>query len=141
MDKCRKRKEQSRAFFQRHKKELCDYTIHTGCIRAIERDKKKAAVEAEQLMIKYPYEDFQSYFKYTIKKYGVYEGKYAWQECIEATYFAYLYSLYRCAAQGYTYVSAYVRKVGRIFVCCAVIISSEEMRRSSWDEDFERKNY
>lgn len=100
-----------------------------------------AADVAKNLMKEYPYEQFQSYFKYIIKKYGIYEGKYAWQECVEASYFAYMYSIYRCAAKKYSYVNHYIKKVGRIHICCAVIISSEDMKRSSWDEEFERTNY
>lgn len=89
-------------------------------------------------MQQYPYERYQFYFTWVIRKYGIRKENYAWQECEEATYMAYLYSIYRCAASDYSYVDFYVRKMGKIFVYWALVISSIDMKRTSWDETTER---
>lgn len=133
--------EKSKEYYQKNKKKCCEYTIREGCDRAIERDRMRASERAQKLMVQFPYENYERYFAYRIRKYGVHEHKYAWQECVEASFSAYLCSIYRCAAENYAHVDRYIKKMGRIFICCAVVLSACEMQRPSWDEAFERMTH
>lgn len=113
----------------------CKYTLTDGCYKAMKRDKDKAQNKIAYLQIKYPYENFQRYFASKAYYYGARKGNYVWQECEDAAMMAYMYGVGRCAAEGYDYIENYVKKMGRIYMKCALIIHTFENGRAICIDD------
>lgn len=43
---------------------------------------------------------------------------------------AYVYGIGRCAAEGYGYIENYVKKIGRIYIKCVLMMSTFENNNS-----------
>ena len=79
-----------------------------------------------ELYNKYPYEEFGKPIIERILRYlRIHEGRYCHQECCAAGDLAYIYSIHRFSVIDIIYAKAYISKVMKKYIICAIIISDD----------------
>lgn len=74
-------------------------------------------------MKQYPFEGFASRcLRRQLRYFHIYPSQARYDDCYDAGMMAYLYTIHRCAYMGYSYVEAYMAKLIRIYLICAVIV-------------------
>ena len=74
----------------------------------------------------YPYEKYgEKLIKLVLYQLHVNPSSYEYEECIDAGMMAYLYCINRFAVIKCIYIEAYLKKVIKIYIKCALIISRE----------------
>lgn len=109
------------AYYQKNKGRICKKIIGEYCYRAIENVQDKCPETVTEFITKYPFEDFaaQRILK-QMKYYRIYPSQARYADCYDAGMMAYLYSIHRCAYIGCQNVEAYITKMVRIFLICAM---------------------
>lgn len=78
------------------------------------------------LLEKFPFEKYgDGLIKIALYQYGIRVNSYEYSECFDAGMMAYFYSISRCAVINCIHVRAYLNKVIRIYIKCALVICSE----------------
>lgn len=78
------------------------------------------------LFNRFPYEEYgERLIKIALRQYGIRVNSYEYTECADAGMMAYMYSINRCAVINCIYVEAYLNKVIRIYIKCALVIYNE----------------
>lgn len=110
-------------YFQRHCVSISRKTIGEYCYCAIERVRQECPEEVEQLLEQYPFVGFASKcLRRQLQRLHIYPSQAWYDDCYDAGMMAYLYTIHRCAYMGYSYVEAYMTKIIRIYLRCAVIV-------------------
>lgn len=92
------------------------------CYRAMEKVKERCEAEVNCLYEKFPYDGFaEKRLHQLLKRARIYEGQGHYADCVSAGMLAYMYSIHRCAAMGYTNVEGYIAKMLRIYIICAIV--------------------
>lgn len=119
-------REKRKRYYQRHRIEICRKTIGIYCERSIMRTQKVYSYAVEKLSQQYPFDSYgERLIKHIIRQCNIRENNYKYAECFDAGMLAYLYSLNRCVVIKCTHVEAYMKKVIRIYVKCALLICNE----------------
>ena len=93
------------------------------CYRAMEKVRGKCEKEVNFLYEKFPYDGFaEKRLHHLLKRARIYEGQGYYADCVSAGMLAYMYSIHRCAAMGYTNVEGYIAKMLRIYIICAIVV-------------------
>lgn len=103
----------------------CRRTLGTATFTAMERVRRSGG-DVDAYFARFPFEE---YAEQTIKKrlafYGIRPGNSAYDEGYDAGMLAYLYSMHRCAALACDYAVPYLRKMIRIYINCALLLSRD----------------
>ena len=90
--------------------------------RAMEKVKERCETEVNCPYEKFPYDRFaEKRLHHLLKRARIYEGQGHYADCVSAGMLAYMYSIHRCAAMGYTNVEGYISKMLRIYIICAIV--------------------
>jgi hypothetical protein len=115
--------EKRRKYYEDNRYRICNHTLNVYCIKAIEGIRTSCLDTVNDYMKCYPFEEYAEHFiKRELNKNNIYpsQGKYA--DCYDAGMLAYLYSIHRCAAMRYSHTEAYIKKMIRIYIICALVI-------------------
>ena len=75
---------------------------------------------------RYPFEEYaERYIKRELYIHEIFSTQDRYADCFDAGMLAYMYSIHRCAAMQYDYAAAYIKKMIRIYVICAVVVYSD----------------
>lgn len=108
---------------QRHRVSISRKTIGEYCYRTIEQIQQKCPKKVERLLEQYPFEGFALHrLRRQLRYFHIYPSQARYDDCYDAGMMAYLYTIHRCAYMGYSYVEAYMAKLIRIYLICAIII-------------------
>lgn len=120
-------REKRRQYYQQHRIEICKRTIGMYCERSIMRTQKVHSHAVEKLSQQYPFDTYgEGLIKRIIRhQCNIRENDYKYAECFDAGMLAYFYSLNRCVVIKCVNVEAYMKKVIRIYVKCALVICNE----------------
>ena len=125
-DKVEAIKEKRKQYYQKHRIEICKKIMGIYCERSIEKIQKVYSREVQDLFHEYPFEEYgERLIIIILRQYGIRDNSYEYAECFETGVMAYLYSINRFAVIKRIYVKAYIKKVIKIYIKCALVICNE----------------
>ena len=114
-------REQRREQYQRNRSEMCRRTLEDYTFRSIQRIQERCPERVAEYLERWPFAEFaERRIYWQIHQMGVRREDQRFDACFDAGMVAYLYSIHRCACMGYEHVYAYIRKMIRILVICAL---------------------
>jgi hypothetical protein len=114
---------QRKQYYQKHQIVICKKTIGEYCYRSIEKVQNTCPEKVLRLVDKYPFDAFAVHQLHRqLWRYRILPSQALYDDCYDAGMLAYLYSIARCAYMGYSNVEAYITKMIRIYVNCALVI-------------------
>ena len=117
------RKEKRRQYYKENCYRLCDNSLNHYCPKAIAQIVKLCPDAVSAYYLRYPFEEFgEPSIKRQLSNYRVFAHQARYQDCYDAGMMAYLFSIHRCAYMGIENVRAYINKMIRIYVICALVI-------------------
>ena len=118
-----KNREKRRKYYDTNKYRICSNTLNRYCLESMERIQDLCHGEVNRYVLLYPFEECaERSISIELKKRGVFPSQGRYADCYDAGMLAYLYSVHRCAFMQYGHTEAYIRKMIRIYVSCALII-------------------
>lgn len=119
-------REKRRKYYEENRYRICNYTLNCNCMKAIEQIHSLCPDAICEYIELYPFEKYaeQPIAKELSKK-GIYPAQGRYADCYDAGMFAYLYSIHRCAYMRYSHVEAYIKKMIRIYIVCALVVYDE----------------
>lgn len=116
-------RQMNQRYRQQHRVSISQKTIGEYCYHTIEQIQQKCPNKVERLLKQYPFEGFASRcLRRQLRYFHIYPSQARYDDCYDAGMMAYLYTIHRCAYMGYSYVEAYMAKLIRIYLICAVIV-------------------
>lgn len=121
-----RRREYSRQYYKKNYLEICKKTIDVYCESSIDRIKKTHFEEVNELYGVFPYEKYgERFINKALSQLGVGSNDYEYTECMDAGMMAYMYCIHRFAVIKCVYTNAYLNKVIKIYVKCALVVCRE----------------
>lgn len=118
----RARQEKQRAYYEKHRVELCKKRIGEECFRTMERLQRICPERIAACLEAFPFDAFaQRQLKRQLRWFSIYPSQARYGDCYDAGMLAYLYSIHRCAYMEYANVEGYIRKMIRIYLICAMV--------------------
>ena len=115
-----------REYYEKNRYRLCNYSLNCYCLKAIEKIRNSCPDEVDSYMKSYPFEECAEIFiRRALRRHGIYPSHGVYDDCYDAGMMAYLYSIHRCAAMKYTHTQAYIKKMIRVYIICAIVIYYE----------------
>ena len=119
-------KNKSKKYYERNKYRLCYYKLNSYSFDAIEQISKKCSKTVRKYIENYPFEIYaDKYIIQELNRYRIYTTHGNYDDCYDAGMIAYLYSVHRCAFMKYNHTEAYIKKMIRIYIICALVIYNE----------------
>ena len=119
-------KEKRRKYYQENKYRICNRVLNCYCLKAIEQIRASCPGKVGSYMRQYPFEEYAEVFiRRALCRYNIYRTHGMYDDCYDAGMLAYLYSIHRCAAAQYTHTQAYIKKMIRIYIICAMVVYQE----------------
>ena len=116
-------KEKRRAYYEKNRYSYCYRTLNKYAPRAIDKVQNACPAAVDEYYKRYPFEDFaERIIRYRLRKNEIYPSQAKYDDCYDACVLAYLYSIHRCAYLGVDYVRAYISKMIRIYMMCAIVV-------------------
>ena len=98
----------------------CRKCLTVYAYKSMQKVKQAYARNVEVYYQKYPFDKhIEKYIKGELFKLGIFANSGEYSDCYDSGMLAYLYSIHRCAALNCDYVLFYIKKMIRIYVCCA----------------------
>jgi len=118
-----KRAEYSKRYYEKNKIEICTKLLNQYTYNSIETMYALHRKDIISNLEKYPFEKYgEKIIKNQLRYMKISQTHISYDECYDAGMMAYLYSVYRCAVKSYENVVAYIKKLVRIFITCALNI-------------------
>lgn len=119
-------RERSRLYYQKNRQELCRRKLEQDCYRSIQAIRERIPERVEQYLQQYPFEEYgrQQIVRELLRR-SIPPSSELYMECYDAGMLAYLYSVHRCAAMGYTHTPLYIMRMIRCLVTCALVVTGE----------------
>ena len=119
-------KEKRRKYYEENKYRICNYILNCYCLKAIEQIRASCPSEVSIYMQRYPFEEYaEAFIRRALHRYNIYRSHGMYDDCYDAGMLAYLYSIHRCAVMQYTYTQAYIKKMIRVYIICAIVVYQE----------------
>jgi hypothetical protein len=113
-------------YYEKNKYRICNRTLNVYCVKAIEKTRIACPNSVDDYLKRYPFETYaEPNIKKELHKRHIFSSQGAHADCYDAGMFAYLYSVHRCAVMRYDYTEAYIKKMIRIYIVCALVVYSE----------------
>lgn len=117
---------QRSAYYQEHRYQSCQQTLNLNCYRAMERIQSQCPEAVALYFQQYPFEAaIERHIRWRLSDWHIYPSQERYADCYDAGMLAYLYSIHRCALMGYDHTFAYIKKMVRILVSCALVVGAE----------------
>jgi len=121
-----KRKEKQKQYYEKNRYRLCDNALNHYCPKAIGQVVRLCPDAVNEYYHRYPFEEYgEPSIKKQLNSYRVFSHQARYQDCYDAGMLAYLFSIHRCAYMGFENVKAYINKMIRIYVICALVIHDD----------------
>jgi len=99
---------------------------HKYCFKAIMQISDSCPGEVNCYLKQYPFKECaESFIRRVLYDFNIYSSNAMYDDCYDAGMVAYLYSIHRCAAMKYANTQAYIKKMIRIYVICAIAVYKE----------------
>jgi len=116
-------KEKRRKYYEDNKYDICNKTLNKYCVKKIEEVRNLYIDRVNDYIGRYPFEKYADcYIKRELYKYKIFSMHDRYADCYDAGMMAYLYSVHRCAEMLYSHTEAYIKKLIRIYIVCALVI-------------------
>ena len=116
-------KERRRKYYEKNRYYICNYVLNVHCPKAIDHVSKICPDAVSEFYIRYPFEIYgEPFIVKRLSSCRITSVQAKYQDCYDAGMFAYLFSIHRCAYLGFEHVEAYIKKMIRIYVICALAI-------------------
>ena len=110
-------------YYEKNKYTLCYNTINRDCFKSMEQIKQLCPNSVNKYMLRYPFEEHaERYIKRELYGNRIFSSRELYDDCYDAGMLAYLYSIHRCAFMNYEHTIAYIRKMIRIYIICAIVV-------------------
>ena len=117
------RRQKRRKYYEENKYKICHNTLNRYCFKSMEQIQGFCPDRVDDYTNRYPFEEYaERYLKRQLCIYEIFPAQDRYADCFDAGLLAYLYSIHRCAAMQYNHAAAYIKKMIRIYIICAVII-------------------
>ena len=117
------RREKQRQYYRKNRYRLCDNALNRYCPKAIGQIVKLCPDTVNEYYLRYPFEEYgEPSIKRQLSSYRIFTHQARYQDCYDAGMMAYLFSIHRCAYMGVENVRAYINKMIRIYIICALVI-------------------
>lgn len=117
------RKVRQRQYYEKNRYRLCDYSLNHYCPKAIGQIVRLCPEAVNEYYNQYPFEEYgEPSIQRQLRCYRIFSDQARYQDCYDAGMLAYLFSIHRCAYLGVENVRAYINKMIRIYVICALVI-------------------
>jgi len=121
-----KTNDKRRKYYEANKYVICYKTLNVYCYTKIEKIRNLCGDKVALYLRHYPFEDFADrYIKKQLVIYKVLHSYSHYHDCYDAGMMAYLYSIHRCAEMSYSHVEAYIKKLIRIYIICALVVHND----------------
>lgn len=118
-----RRKVYNKQYYEENYFQKCKNTIGEYCERSIARIQKTHFKEVEELFHEFPYEKYgERLIKKTLNQFNLRPNDYEYAECTDAGMMAYIYCINRFAVIKCVHAEAYLNKVIKIYIKCALFI-------------------
>jgi len=116
-------RQRRRKYYEENKYKICHNTINRYCFKSMEKIQDLFPERVNEYTNRFPFEEYaERYIKSELYKHEIFSVQDRYADCFDAGMLAYLYSIHRCAAMQYNHTAAYIKKMIRIYVICAVVI-------------------
>ena len=116
-------REKRKEYYQRNKYRLCHHKLNVYSFNTIEKIGKICTTTVNKYIERYPFEKYaNAYIVKELYKYRINTSHDNYDDCYSAGMVAYLYSIHRCAYMKYSHTEAYIKKMIRIYIICALVI-------------------
>ena len=117
------RKEKRRQYYEKNRYRLCDNSLNHYCPKTIAQIVKLCPDAVNEYYHRYSFEEYgEPSIQKQLSNYRIFSHQARYQDCYDAGMLAYLFSIHRCAYMGIENVRAYINKMIRIYVVCALVI-------------------
>ena len=117
------RKEKRRQYYEKNRYRLCDNSLNHYTPKAIDQIRRLCPDAVNEYYSRYHFEEYGELpIKRQLSNYRIFSHQARYQDCYDAGMLAYLFSIHRCAYMGVENVRAYINKMIRIYVVCALVI-------------------
>ena len=119
-------KEKRRQYYEKNRYRLCDYSLNYYSPKAIGQIVSICPDTVNEYYSLYPFEEYgEPFIKKRLSGYRVFSHQARYQDCYDAGMLAYLFSIHRCAFLHVENVTAYINKMIRIYVICALVLCDD----------------
>jgi len=119
-------KEKRREYYEKNRYRICNHTLNSYCLKAMEKIRVSHPEAVDSYIQQYPFEEYaEKYIRRVLYIHKISRSHGMHDDCYDAGMMAYLYSIHRCACMQYTHTQAYIKKMIRIYVVCAIVIYHE----------------
>lgn len=120
------RKQARHRYYMENRVDLCRKKLTIYAYQSISEIRSRMPGRVEEYLRAYPFEVYgDKLISKILREFGIRRHEAVYADCYEAGMLAYLYSIHRCAALGCDYTIAYIRKMVRIYVGCALVVYHE----------------
>jgi len=119
-------REKRRKYYEANKYSLCHKMVNVHCDSKTKKARDLYSDRVDSYISRYPFEQYaDSYIKKQLAICKISLACSHYHDCYDAGMMAYLYSIHRCAEMSYSHVEAYIKKVVRIYIICALVIHDD----------------
>lgn len=105
---------------------LCNRMLNEYCFRSMERIKQQYPEKVQQNLSQYPFDEYaERRIKKQLREKAIYSSQEIYVDCYDAGMLAYMYCIHRFSVIDCKYANAYMKKVIRIFINCAMVVFKE----------------
>jgi len=117
------KKEKQRQYYEKNRHHICDNVLNRYGPKAMDQINKLCPDTVNEYCNRYPFEEYgEPLIIKLLNHYKIFSYQARYHDCFEAGMLAYLFSMHRCAYLGIKNVKAYINKMIRIYVICALTI-------------------
>ena len=119
-------REKRRRYYKDNRYRICNYSLNCYCPKAIKKIRDSCLDAVNDYMDRYSFEEYaERDIKKELSKNKISSSQSVYDDCYDAGMLAYLYSIHRCAAMQYNHTEAYIKKMIRVYVICALVLYNE----------------
>ncbi len=119
-------RERWRRYYEKNRYTLCRKKLDEQCYRSIQDIRARCPERVQEYLSRYPFEQYaRRQIERELAWRGISPAREVYMECYDAGMLAYLYSIHRCALMACGYTEYYIRKMIRILILCALVVSAE----------------
>lgn len=128
-------KERFHQYYVEHRYEFCLERLEGSSVRSMELIQQQVPDKVSLLFDKWSFEMIaHKKILWQLQRSGIYPGNRLYDDCYDAGMLAYLYTIHRCALMDYQHVEAYLWKLIRIFINCAIVVGKRNYPTSYNDQ-------
>jgi len=121
-----KRRIKSKNYYEKNKYRLCNNKLNFYSFYAIEQIQENCKETVNEYFERYPFEMYaENYILKELYKKNIYSTQDKYADCYDAGMIAYLYSICRCAYMKYNHTEAYIKKMVRVYIICALVVYTD----------------